>query len=64
MIMNNELENMRKVVVLTSLKVLLRHLYGGAEENHENPPSGYSACGQRFVFGTSRIRNGCWLCSV
>jgi hypothetical protein len=34
MIVNNELESMRKEVVVAKFKVLSQHLPGGAEENH------------------------------
>jgi hypothetical protein len=40
MIVNNELERMRKEVVMAEFKVLSRHLPGGTEENHEKLQSG------------------------
>jgi hypothetical protein len=38
--MNNELEKMRKEVVMVLLEVLFLHLPGGTEENHKSLLSG------------------------
>jgi hypothetical protein len=56
---NNELGGMWKESVVVQLKVLPRHLSGGAEDTPSISLPGKLVFGPRFEAGTSRLHSRC-----